>query len=141
MWSLLRGWVPCKKEGVQAAVTSFTVTVPIPTAKLSHNGRVHWRVRAKLVKAARESAKLDALAALRGQHPPQWDKAKLEVRAFWKTLNMPDPTNLMDRLKSTIDGICDAGIVVDDANLWPERPVITKDAKNPRIELTISPEP
>jgi hypothetical protein len=44
----------------------------------------------------------------------------------------------MASLKAAEDGIADAGIIVNDRALWPERPVFDKDAKRPRIEITIT---
>lgn len=95
----------------------------------------------KLVKAARKAALYASIEALKGRRPPGWTKAKMEVKAFFKTLNFPDPDNLTSRLKSSIDGIADSGIINDDKSLWPERPEFFKDARNPRIEITITSEP
>jgi len=123
-------------------MTSITITLPIPARKLSPNARVHWAEKAKLTRAARKAAYFAAIEAwnLRGK-PPGWLKARLEVKAFFKTLNFPDPGNFMASLKSSEDGIADAGIINNDKGLWPERPTFEKDASNPRIEITITSEP
>jgi len=34
----------------------------------------------------------------------------------------------------------DAGVIENDKNLWPERPVIVTKDKNPRVELVITEE-
>ena len=121
-------------------MTSLTITIPVPSPKLSPNARVHWRVKATLVKAARLTARLISREALGSNPAPLWDKCSARVVAYFPTMKRPDPDNLIARLKATFDGIADAQIIMDDANLWPERPVILKDAKNPRIEITITPE-
>lgn len=112
----------------------------MPPSKLSLNARIHWSVRQKLVKQARSVANLCAKEALAGQTPPGWTKARYELKAYFPTMAFPDPDNLTTRLKSTLDGIADSGIIRDDRALWPERPVFRKDARNPRIEITIYPE-
>ena len=99
---------------------------------------MHWAEKAKLTKASRKVAHLAALEALNLRRPPGWIKAKLETRAFFKTLNFPDPTNFPLSLKAAIDGIADSGIIADDKGLWPERPAFAKDTHNPRVELTLT---
>lgn len=119
---------------------SITITLPLPSPKLSPNARTHWAEKAKLTKASRKAAYFAALEALNLRKPPGWLKARLEVRAFFKTLNFPDPTNFPLSLKAAIDGIADAGIIANDKGLWPERPVFAKDTGNPRMEITITEE-
>ena len=120
---------------------SITITFPMPDSKLSLNSRIHWAVRQKLARAARSTARIASLAALAGRTPPGWIKARYDLKAYFKTMAFPDPDNLTTRLKSSLDGIADSGIIRDDKSLWPERPEFFKDARNPRIEITIYPEP
>lgn len=119
---------------------SITIILPIPARKLSPNARTHWAEKAKLTKASRKAAHLAALEALNLRKPPGWIKAKLEVKAYFKTLTFPDPDNFIASLKSSIDGIADSGIILDDKALWPERPTFAKDSRNPRVEITITEE-
>jgi len=121
-------------------MTSITITVPMPPSKLSLNARIHWSTRQKLVKQARSVANLCAKEALAGHKPPGWIKARYDLKAYFPTMAFPDPDNLTTRLKSTLDGIADSGIIRDDRALWPERPIFRKDARNPRLEITITPE-
>jgi len=119
---------------------SLKIIIPIPSPKLSPNARLHWAAKSKLTKAARRFAYTRAREALGRNPAPLWDKCRANVAAYFPTVRHPDPDNLIARLKATFDGIADAQIMIDDANLWPERPTIGKDAKNPRIEITITPE-
>jgi hypothetical protein len=121
-------------------MTSLTITVPIPSPKLAHNGRVYWRQRAALVKACRASSCLLAKEALAGKPAPGWGKASVKVVAYFPTLSFPDPMNLLDRCKAVLDGFEDAKIILDDKDLWPERPEMHKDKDRPRLEVTITPE-
>jgi Holliday junction resolvase RusA-like endonuclease len=121
-------------------MTSITITVPIPSPKLAHNGRIHWRQRAKLVKECRLSSGILARQALGKNPAPMWDRATAKVIAYFPTNAFPDPMNLLDRCKAVFDGFEDVGIIIDDANLWPLRPEMHKDATNPRLEITITEE-
>lgn len=123
-------------------MTSITITFPIPSSKLAQNGRSHWRQKAALTKHTRTVAGCLALSTLNAlrEPPPRWQKASCKVAAYFPTMSFPDPFNLLERCKSLIDGIQDAGIIKDDSGLWPERPTIAKDKANPRIEITITQE-
>lgn len=121
-------------------MTSLTITVPLPAPALAHNGRIHWRKRAALVKACRASSCLLAKAALAGRAAPGWGKASVKVVAYFPTLSFPDPMNLLDRCKAVLDGFEDARIILNDKDLWPERPEMYKDKERPRLEITIKPE-
>ena len=120
-------------------MTSISITIPLPPRCLSPNGRVHWAKKAKATKEHRSAAFWAAKEALDGP-PPGWLTASLKVVAYFTTRRMPDPTNFMSSLKAAEDGIADAGIIVNDRALWPERPEFRVDKANPRVELTISAE-
>ena len=121
-------------------MTSITITIPLPPHAVKPNARSHWRAKATAVKHYRKAAWAAAMGALRGAHPPMWLKAKYHIAAYFPTLQRLDPDNLVSSLKAGIDGIADAGIVANDKDLWPERPTISKDKNNPRIEITITEE-
>lgn len=123
-------------------MNSLTITIPLPPKGLGQNGRSHWARKAKATKGYRKAAWAAAMNAMQreGVTAPGWLKASVQVTAYYPTFNAPDPTNLLDRLKACFDGIEDSGLIANDKGLWPERPVILKDAVNPRIELTIKEE-
>lgn len=120
---------------------SLTVTVALPPKACNPNARLHWAAKGRGVRACRQAAALAAKAALKGKPAPMWAKAAVKVEAFFPTARFPDPDNLIASLKATFDGLADAGVVANDRGLWPERPSIAKDKANPRIVLTITPEP
>jgi crossover junction endodeoxyribonuclease RusA len=121
-------------------MNSITIIIDLPPRMLSPNARCHWAVKAKHVSRYRRHAHAASLVALFNakESRPCWEKAKLNAKAFFKTKAFPDPSNFMASLKAAEDGIADAGIIVNDRALWPERPVFDKDAKRPRIEITIT---
>ena len=120
-------------------MTSLTITIPLPPKSVKANARSHWRKKAQGAHTYRKQAWAAAVVAVK-RKPPRWLKAKMEVKAYFPTTNFPDPTNLMASLKAAEDGLQDAGVIQNDRDLWPERPQMFKDAENPRIELTITPE-
>ena len=117
---------------------SYTVIVSIPHPRLSPNARSHWAVKAKFVKAARREAFAQAMKAMGRNKPDGWLKAGVKIVAYFKTARHPDPDNMVASLKAVFDGIADSGMIFNDRSLWPDRPEIKKDSKNPRIELTIT---
>lgn len=128
---------------LRSDMNSILITLPLPARELSPNARVHWAKKSGITKAARWAsfaASTNVLAEA-GNKCPQWKRAKMHVKAYFKTRRFPDPTNFMASLKSYEDGIADAGIVENDRGLWPERPEFFTDKENPRIEITISQEP
>ena len=51
-----------------------------------------------------------------------------------------DPDNATGSLKAAYDGIVDSGLVADDdyEHMEREKPTLTIDRKDPRVELTIT---
>lgn len=119
-------------------MNSITIVIDLPPRMLSPNARCHWAVKAKYVRQYRLHAHAASLVALGEAKRPYWEKAKLNAKAFFKTRGFPDPSNFMASLKAAEDGIADAGIIINDKALWPERPEFDKDWKHPRIEITIT---
>ena len=119
---------------------TFVLQLPIPHSNLSPNRRCHWAIKAPLVKAARAAANREARRVLsdQGVEPPRWQSANLTATLFSKGKRRLDPDNFIASLKPYIDGIQDSGIVVNDSELWPEKPIYKIDKKMPRIELAIS---
>lgn len=71
------------------------------------------------------------------QAPPLWAKAR--VRVTWRCTKRihPDPDNIIACLKSAFDGLADAGVVVNDRGLWPERPIIETRAAWPEVVIRV----
>lgn len=120
-------------------MTSLTITIPLPPKEVRNNARVHWAKKAAAVKQYRFFAKFRATTAM-GLTKLGWKKASVKVTAYFPTARHLDPTNLIDALKPAFDGLQDAGVIENDKELWPERPVIVTRDKNPRVELVITDE-
>ena len=123
-------------------MTSITITLPLPGKHLSPNARVHWAVKAKAVKSFRLCASLATMAAIHQMSPPlkRWQKAKYTARFYFKDARRRDADNAIASIKSALDGVADAGLVVNDSGLWPERPEFHTDKANPRLEITFTKE-
>lgn len=119
---------------------SVTITLDVPARDLSPNARCHWRKKAKARQVQRYSAGLMAFALTVKDDKKKWDKASILVRWFSRTANglRLDSDNIIGSLKGAIDGLEDAGLLLNDLGVtWlpPERAV---DKANPRIELVVT---
>jgi len=121
-------------------MTSLTITIPLPPKEVRNNWRGHWAKKAAAVKWYRKTTNLHAVYQLAAVDRKFWKKAKVHITAYFPTARHLDPTNLIDALKPAFDGLQDAGVIENDKNLWPERPVIVTKDKNPRVELVITEE-
>jgi crossover junction endodeoxyribonuclease RusA len=111
-----------------------TITLPIPSPKLSPNARIHWAQRSKLVKAARTTARL--LAQAQGVSPAT-PIHSYRLRFIWKDKRRHDRDNSSAQCKAFLDGIADA-TGQDDADwLFYGVEFGEPDKRNPRIEVII----
>jgi len=86
-----------------------SITIELKGLPPTPNARMHWRAKAKHNRQWREVARIMASR----QKPPQpWPRVKLELTRY---SSAPcDQDNNIASLKPVIDGIRDAGIMVDD---------------------------
>lgn len=119
---------------------SVTLVLPLPSPYLHPNKTPRTRkghiIRGKLVKDRRKLCA--ALAGAQGLDSLPWPAATLQAHFLFETKRRRDTDNLLAWLKSTIDGIADAGIVEDDSQFT--YPPVTWDIDKdcPRIEITIT---
>lgn len=103
------------------------IFLPLPESALFPNDKSHWRVKARQTKLARWRANCAAREAMGVFPGPQWRRVVLIPRFAFPGRCRFDPTNLMASLKAYIDGLQDAGVILNDRGLWPERPEIITD--------------
>jgi hypothetical protein len=89
------------------------VRLPIPHTKLWPNRPTHYRTRAKLRKEQRWEAEQMTKRASKNLRP-RWSRARLTIKFFWPDYRRRDPYNAAAALKGAIDGVVDAGLIVDD---------------------------
>jgi crossover junction endodeoxyribonuclease RusA len=120
-------------------VTAFkglVITIPGKLdSALSPNSRVHWRVKAKAVKLAKELARIQAHQAQNGRCR-YWKEATQHTVVYYKS-NKPDGDNSLASMKPIWDGFQKAGLIVDDKDLLHNPITFLKG--EPRLEITITP--
>ena len=115
-------------------MTTKTITVPLPSPKLSPNARIHWAQRSKLVKAARTTARLLAQAQGISKATPI---RSYRLRFVWRDKRRHDRDNATGQVKGFLDGIADA-TGQDDADwLFHGVEFGEPDKLNPRVEVFV----
>ena len=93
----------------------ITITLPLPDKGLSANARLHWGKKHKLTKMARELAFYTARAA--GVQHQQWEKASYTATFYHNINRVRDIDGAIYLLKAYLDGIVQAGLLVNDSGL------------------------
>lgn len=116
------------------------ITLPIPDREVSPNasrGQSRWAAikKSKLVKQHRKAAELAALL----EASPHCDRTPLgySLAHFFPTMAYRDEDNADGACKAYRDGICDAFGMTDKNFCKMKLSTREKDAKNPRVEITI----
>ena len=115
------------------------ISIPIPPRALSPNGRPHFMAKAKAKRTQRDTANMGARAALGRTPQPRWTHATVQLRWYAKTARWPDADNAIGSVKGAIDGLVDAGVLLDDDNLTWLPIERHKDKARPRVEILIKP--
>ena len=113
------------------------LVLPWPSANMSPNGRVHWAVKAKAVRSARQLAWGLSIAA-------GWDVSKLpdgDLHLWWDfyppTRRLPDDDNMLTRCKAYRDGIADA-LKIDDKRFRSHPYVRNEPRKGGQVVVRIT---
>lgn len=122
-------------------MNSITVTIPLPHKATHPNSRTCWQAKAKHAKTQRVAAHLAAKAVIPGPLP-MWPRVRIKATFYrWFGKTKSDPDNLIAWLKSSIDGLQDAGIVSNDRGVVWDTPeeVLGKAAgsRSDRVEILI----
>lgn len=122
---------------------NITITLGLPAPALSPNasrcGRSHWP-RTKAKKAYRGEAGTMATMQMRRESigHPKLTRATVLYCAFWKDRRSTrDPDNLIATMKPALDGLVDAGLLLDDDCVQIMAPVQDVDKEAPRIEIIV----
>ena len=114
------------------------ITLSWPDKSLSPNARVHWAVKSKAAKQAKEAAfyitKLASIVL------PETEKLHLFVDFYAPDKRHYDGDNLLSRCKSKIDGIADALGINDNRFIF--HPFLRDEVvKNGKVIVTITSDP
>lgn len=114
----------------------IVITLPLPPEEIHPNKRTrNHKYHGVLVKETRGDAHLIA----RGRRPQSCPWKTAELQATFYMPRKRDEDGLIAWLKSTIDGITDAGIIVNDSGfrIVPVRQVTGKREKR-RVVITLT---
>ena len=88
-----------------------TVTVDVPANLwVTSNSRLHWRVKARRVRALRRLAHM----LVKTRRIPPMGRAHLTVHVHPRRGGRFDPGNTSPAVKALVDGCVDAGLLPDD---------------------------
>lgn len=112
------------------------VTLPLPPACLSPNARAHWRTKHKAARAYRALA--CAMTPKKGL-AERWMRAQVQLTFYHAFRRERDADNALASMKAGIDGITDAGVVINDSGFSYLPVRFELDTRNPRVEVEITP--
>lgn len=128
----------------------LVITIPVPPKETNPNERPYTdrgaQAKVRAAKRQRYDAMLAALAEMNEPgrpHKPRWPKATLQATFYrpGRQSKLMDLDNCAAWLKNSIDGLADAGVILNDAGLVPLPPsqVIGDAAETRCVVLTIRP--
>lgn len=111
------------------------LSIPLPADWINLNQRLHWAQRAKLTKAWRTMAHIQA----RQQGlPKRLGRVSIVATVHKATARKYDVHNLVPTAKAVVDGLVDYGLIADDSNEFLVGPDMRAGEKGvPRLELLI----
>ncbi len=124
----------------------LAVVIPIPNKATHPNNRVaSVRFHARWVKKQRADAALACVCAMNnaGLNKPRWPAAEISItyENCGNDAKIHDEANLIGWLKSSTDGLQDAGLILDDRGVkWGKvTQYIRTSTKERKITLTVRP--
>lgn len=103
------------QKGALAGCRSLTITLDhLPQPELSPNSRLHWAVKARAVRSAKEEIGWLAKVAGWSSDDKPMQKAKISYEFHLKDKRHRDLDNLMASCKSLVDGLVDVGVLLYD---------------------------
>lgn len=111
------------------------LVLPWPTKGLSPNDRVHWSVRSRAFKAAKQLAWAETINA--NLVVPRGPVTHVWIVALPPTRNLPDHDNILSRCKAYLDGMAIA-LGVNDATFKPHVDVSETPCKGGAIHIRIT---
>ena len=114
------------------------IVLPLPPKELHPNARPHWAQKAKATKKYRSDAKWATLYAMDiSETNGEWPTATVKATFYVKTNHKRDADNMLASLKAAMDGLADAGLIVNDSGLTHLPVEIVTGSKYQRVELEV----
>jgi Holliday junction resolvase RusA-like endonuclease len=127
--------LPLTPAGVE-----LIIMLALPPKECSPNWRGHWAQKAKAVSEYRTAARAATLQAMVASLPRVYLPARtasVQATFRFKTNRRRDRDNLLASLKSALDSLADAGLIVDDSGLAHEPVVIQIEPSRPGVTLRV----
>lgn len=105
---------PCRLAGMPDTETKelmLRIELPLPPKELSPNARVHYQVRARATREAKEQV---YVAVLEQGRQKQFDHATVTVIFVVPNRRRRDKGNLISSAKAYLDGLVEMGVIPDD---------------------------
>lgn len=123
-------------------MNTVTLEFSLPHKKLMPNNRPrNHGYYASLVKMRRRTTFFATVGQVRSAGMAdnlKWKYVMAKVVWYAKTLKIPDADNALASLKSTIDGIADSGLILNDRYVSYAPMRYEKDKDKPRVEITLT---
>lgn len=113
-----------------------TIVIDPPCAFLNANDRPHHHAKAKLTKAWRASAQAAIWVNPRVQ--PKHQYAHIIVSIRWPDKRRRDPGNWYPTAKAIVDGLVDAGVLIDDDDAHVIGPDMRREYPNGPARVTVT---
>ena len=108
----------------------------VPPAEIRGNTRAHWRTMRRINRERRDTAKWLTLSEVGTVNFEPMDKAEIFYH-FYNNREI-DLDNLIIGMKSTLDGIVDSGILIDDKPSNMELKVKFTKCSKPEIKTVVT---
>lgn len=117
-------------------MSTHTLTIPAPCEWINANMRSgSWHKKANLTRQWRNAAHVAALQA----HLPRIDvHVRIVAHIHKATSNAYDSLNYADTAKAAVDGLRDAGVLIDDSNKYVTGPDMRPGARAERAHLILT---
>lgn len=116
----LRLWIP-EPDGAGSELSLKLLTpdrmVPLLTLNTAR-GRIHWRAWAKMTRAWRDQARLEAEASAVRLELEAGERVAIDVLPIQPGGILADPGAHMPTVKACVDGLRDAGWIPDDSGRY-----------------------
>jgi len=115
---------------------SIHIVCDIPKKCLNPNTPCHYLTKSKAKKEAKNTVFFLAKHEV-GNKPPRWEYATITIRGFYKDRRRHDADNLLASLKSHIDGLVKAGVLLDDNKVtYVIRPALCNKI-DPHVDILV----
>ena len=114
----------------------MTITLALPSPKLSPNSRLHWSAKHRLTKVHRHRAKLTTISHIATHGKTHTAPTTYKLHFHFPDRRKRDDDNAIASCKAYRDGIADA-LGLDDHTLHLTAVDIFVDAAQPRLEVEL----